>query len=434
MKIIVAIEIGGVVTLAGELFHEARGSRETSVFRYLPQWDGAANNFALAPSMPLRGPPVHTSRLPGARHTSALPGPIMDAAPDSWGRRVIDAQRRAVGLPPANELEYLLTGSDAGRWGALRFLGDDQRPIGSDSLGADLSSLDELSAAVARFERTGNVAPLLARFVAAASSAGGARPKALIVDGERHYIAKFTSATDQNAAVERAEVLALKLAKQAGIEAPEAQILGSRDMPVALIERFDRKIVKGRLQRRHVISAQSFLGAQFADEGDYADLVEQMRAHAEAGQPRELYARVAFNVLVRSTDDHLKNHAFIHAGSGRWRMSPVFDVNPQPERHGQLKTYINGRADATVDNLFSGHEAFGLALEEARQIVEGVADAVARHWRSLAREVGMTRKDIDYYAAAFEHEELRSAMRRLAAMSHPSPRSKREKEKPGRGR
>jgi hypothetical protein len=64
MKIIVAIEIGGVVTLAGELFHEARGSRETSVFRYLPQWDEAANNFALAPSMRLRGPPVHTSRLP----------------------------------------------------------------------------------------------------------------------------------------------------------------------------------------------------------------------------------------------------------------------------------------------------------------------------------------------------------------------------------
>jgi serine/threonine-protein kinase HipA len=341
----------------------------------------------------------------------------MDAAPDSWGRRVIDAQRRAAGLPPANELEYLLTGSDAGRWGALRFLGDGQHPIGSDSPGADLSSLDELSAAVARFERTGNVAPLLARFVAAASSAGGARPKALIVDGERHYIAKFTSAMDQNATVERAEVLALKLAQEAGIEAPEAQILGSRDMPIALIERFDRKIVKDRLQRRHVISAQSFLGAQFADEGDYADLAEQMRAHAEAGQLREIYARVAFNVLVRSTDDHLKNHAFIHAGSGRWRMSPVFDVNPQPERHGQLKTYINGRADATVDNLLSGHEAFGLSLEEARQIVEGIAGAVANRWRSLAREVGMSRKDIDYYAAAFEHEELRAAQRRPAPKS-----------------
>jgi HipA-like C-terminal domain len=125
--------------------------------------------------------------------------------------------------------------------------------------------------------------------------------------------------------VERAEVLALKLAKEAGIDAPEAQILGSRDMPVALIERFDRKIVKGRLQRRHVISAQSFLGAQFADEGDYADLVEQMRAHAEAGH-------------------------------------------------------------------------------------------------------------IDYYAAAFEHEELRSAQRRPAPVSHSSARSEREREKPGKGR
>src|SRR6185437_15225414 len=218
------------------------------------------------------------------------------------------------------------------------------------------ASLDELAAAVARFERTGNVTPLLARFVAAASSAGGARPKAVIVDGERHYIAKFTSAMDQNTAVERAEVLALKLASAAGIEAPQARILGSKNKPVALIERFDRKVVRGNVQRRHVISAQTFLGAQFADEGDYADLVEQMRVHAEAGQMSELFARVAFNVLVRSTDDHLKNHAFVHVGGGRW-----------------------------------------LKLDEARQIVDRVARVVAGRWRPLAREVGMSRKSVDYY-------------------------------------
>ncbi|MGH8296225.1 MAG: HipA N-terminal domain-containing protein, partial [Steroidobacteraceae bacterium] len=172
-----ALEIGGLVKPVGELFHEARGSRETSVFRYLPQWVGA-ESFALAPSMPLGGPPVNTSRRPGARRTGVLPGPIMDAAPDSWGRRVIDAQRRIAGLPPANELEFLLAGSDAERWGALRFLDDRLCSVGNDSPGADLASLDELAAAVARFERTGSVTPLLARFVAAASSAGGARPKA----------------------------------------------------------------------------------------------------------------------------------------------------------------------------------------------------------------------------------------------------------------
>lgn len=418
MKVVVAIEVGGLVRQVGELFHEARGSRETFVFRYLPQWEGA-DSFALSPSMPLGGPPVNTSQLPGARHTSSLPGPIMDAAPDSWGRRIIDAQRRAAGLPPANELEFLLAGSDAGRWGALRFLDDRQHPVGNESPGADLASLDELSAAVARFERTGNVTPLLARFVAAASSAGGARPKAVVMDGERHYIAKFTSVADQNTAIERAEVMALKLAKEAGIEAPQARILGSKDMPVALIERFDRKIIEGHVRRRHVISAQSFLGTPFADEGDYADLVEQMRVHAETGQTSELYARVAFNVLVRSTDDHLKNHAFVHVGGGRWRMSPVFDVNPQPQRHGQLKTYIDGRSDATLDNLLSGHVAFGLPLDEARRIVGRVAGAVAGHWRSVAKEVGMSRKHIDYYATAFEHEEMRLAQSQPASVSLP---------------
>ena len=65
-----------------------------------------------------------------------------------------------------------------------------------------------------------------------------------------------------------------------------------------------------------------------------------------------------------------------------------------------------------VDNLLSGHEALGPPLDEARQILERVAKVIARHWRSLEKEVGMSRRDADYYATAFQHEEMRNALRR----------------------
>lgn len=403
MRILVAIDVDGDPRPVGELHYEARGKRETSVFRYLPSWE-TAGGFALAPTMPV-GVPVHTAKIADASHASALPGPIADAAPDAWGRRIIAAQRRAAGMEPATDLDFLLGVSDACRWGALRFLDGNGRVLGETAAAAAVVELEQLSAAIARFERTGSIAPLLARFVAAASSPGGARPKAVVADGSKRLIAKFTSVNDQNKAIERAEVMALRLARLAGLTAPEATVVGAREMPIALIQRFDR--IDGR--RVHAISAQSFLGAATADEGDYADFVEQMRIHADAHQARELYGRVAFNVLVRSTDDHLKNHALIHEGASRWHLSPLFDVNPQPERHVQLKTGINGRFDGTVDNVLAGHAAFGLRIEKARALVSHIAKTVAEHWRPLAKEVGMSKADIEYYAPAFEHEEAHAA-------------------------
>lgn len=401
MKISVAIEVDGVIHQVGLLYHEARGARETSLFEYFPQWR-ASGGFPLAPNMPLDAP-FPTSKSSGAAHDSSLPGPLADAAPDDWGKRLIRAQRRASNLDLPNDLDFLLSVSDECRWGALHFLDADGKSLASADPAIELMRLDRLAADVARFERTGELPAGLARNIAAASSPGGARPKAIVRDGSRLYIAKFTSASDQNKAMERAEVLALKLARLAGIGVPTARLVGAREVPIALIERFDR----ADTQRLHMISAQSFLGVPAADGNDYADLIEQMRAHAGdfTAQSRQLYLRVAFNVLIQSTDDHLKNHAFVHVGEGRWHLAPAFDLNPQPERHPQLKTAINGRFDATVDNLLSGHAAFGMELESARELVGHVWRVIEKNWRSVAKEVGMARGDIQRYAPAFAHPD-----------------------------
>lgn len=397
MKIGVAIDMDGAIHQVGFLYHEARGARETSLFEYLPQWR-ARGGFPLAPTMPI-DVPLPTSKSAGAAHDSSLPGPLADAAPDDWGKRLIRAQRRARDLDAPTDLDFLLSVSDECRWGALHFLDAEGRSLASADSAIKLLDLDRLAADVAWFERTGELPQGLARNIAAASSPGGARPKAIVRDGSKLHIAKFTSASDQNKAVERAEVLALRLARLAGIDAPAARVVGAREVPIALIERFDR----AHAQRLHVISAQSFLGVPAADGNDYADLVEQMRIHAGdfAEQSRQLYLRIALNVLIHSTDDHLKNHAFVHIGGGRWHLAPAFDLNPQPERHPQLKTGINGRFDATVDNLLSGHAAFGMELKTARELVGQVWRAVEKNWRSVAKEVGMGKADIQRYAPAF---------------------------------
>lgn len=406
MKVRVAIRTDGAVHQVGILHHEARAARETSMFEYLPEWR-ARGGFPLAPTMPLDAP-VHVSKPATTAHGSALPGPIADAAPDGWGERLIRAQRRALGRPTPNDLDFLLSVSDECRWGALRFLGPAGESLAQADSAAKLVELERLSADAARFEKTGELSAVLARNIAAASSPGGARPKAIVRDGDVLYIAKFTSSADQNKAVERAEILALSLARLAGINAPAARLVGSRDLPIALIERFDRS----GAQCRHTISAQSFLGAPTADGNDYADLVEQMRAHAGdfPQEARQLYARVTFNVLIRNTDDHLKNLAFMHVGSGRWHLTPVFDVNPQPERHPQLKTAISGRFDPTVDNLLSGAAAFGLDLTTAKEVIQRVGRVIEKRWRTEAVRAGMSKLEIDRYAPAFEHEEATKSL------------------------
>jgi serine/threonine-protein kinase HipA len=430
MKVHVAIDTAEGVRQVGSLYHEARGAREFSVFEYLQEWR-ESGGFALAPTMP-PGDQVYTSKPAGTLHGSALPGPIADAAPDAWGERLIRAQWRALSRPVPNDLDFLLEVSDECRWGALRFADATGQSLAHLNSPIKLMELEQLVDDVARFEKTGNLPEGLARNIAAASSPGGARPKVIVRDRDSLYIAKFTSVADENKAVERAEVLALRLAQRAGIHVPSARVVGAREAPIALIERFDRT----GAQRHHVISGQSFLGVPTADGNDYADLIEQMRAHAAEfpRQSRELYARVAFNVLIRSTDDHLKNVAFVHTENGRWNLTSAFDLNPQPERHPQLKTAINGRFDATVDNLLSGSTAFGIDFKEAKDIIHRVGRVVECHWRAEAAQAGMSKVEIDRYACAFVHEEVSKSLKLDVPQAQPSKSAPARKRRQARQR
>ena len=127
----------------------------------------------------------------------------------------------------------------------------------------------------------------------------------------------------------------------------------------------------------------------------------------------ELLARVGFSIFVSNTDDHLKNHGLLAAGNGQWKLSPLFDVNPSPERERYLKTAIADPAQsrASLELLVDHAEPFGLSSDEARRLMADQAQCIRKHWEPLAKRLGMSRAEIQDYRPAFEQPDSDLALR-----------------------
>ena len=234
----------------------------------------------------------------------------------------------------------------------------------------------------------------------------------MVDDEGRLSIGKFPSIGDERA-VTKGEVLALRLAARAGIDAAQGALVDSDGLSVALIRRFDRPEGGGRLM---YVSAATMLGVEPGDasEHSYTEIVDALRQHGASPNEdiEELWRRIAFSILITNVDDHLMNHGFLHADRGQWRLSPAFDINPFPERLRELKTWISEEAgpQASIEALLSSIAYFRIAPARAKEILSEVEAAVAG-WREAGRALGMTEVDLDQFAEAFEHEERAAARR-----------------------
>jgi len=214
--------------------------------------------------------------------------------------------------------------------------------------------------------------------------------------------------------VTKGEVLALTLARKAGINAAAARIVQSEDLPVALIRRFDRQ---DRGHRVMYISAATMLGAEVTEpeQHTYTEIVDAIRVHGADAQAdiEELWRRIAFSILITNVDDHLRNHGFLHVDREFWRLSPAFDINPSPERLRELKTWISEDAgpDMTIDALMSVIAYFLITARRAKEILRDVAHAVDG-WRKIGKRIGMSDEELEPFADAFEHTQ-RNAARKL---------------------
>lgn len=409
----VHVDLGGRVRSVGlARSNPARGG-QTVVFEYAASWLEDPERFSLEPALALgRGtfaPP------PG----QAIFGSLGDSAPDSWGRRLMQrAERRLAereGRTPRTlvESDYLLGVTDVSRLGALRFrrAGEEafQAPVrvGVPSL-IELGRLLQITERIFRGEDTDEDLQLV---FAPGSSLGGARPKASVVDQHGHLsIAKFPRETDDYS-VETWEEVALRLAAQAGIAAPEHALVRVAGKAVLLSRRFDR--VGGA--RIPFLSAMAMMGARDGEGGSYPEMVDALVLHGAQAKSdtQSLYRRVAFNVLISNVDDHLRNHGFLWSGKPGWVLSPAYDLNPVPTdlKARVLSTSIDlDDGTCSLDLLESAAPFYGLDLPQARAIIRQVADVTVT-WRDTARAVGARAAEITRMASAFEHDELRRALR-----------------------
>jgi serine/threonine-protein kinase HipA len=413
--VLVYVDLDGVPRLAGRLWTRVRKNKEGATFEYSDSWLRLSSRFSLEPALKLGPGPFYT----GA--DTPIFGAIGDSAPDRWGRTLMRRmeRRRAEfeGQAPRtlHEVDYLLLVDDEARAGALRFAEQEGGPFLRQDQGKRIPPLVELpkllSAAEHVIAETDTVEDLRLLF-APGSSLGGARPKASVREKDgRLAIAKFPRKDDEINTVAW-EAVALALADKAGIRVPVAHVETVASKPVLLLRRFDRD---GK-RRIPFLSAMSMLGAKDNETHSYLEIADALRQYGAAPRAdmEALWRRIVFNILISNTDDHLRNHGFLYESSEGWRLSPAYDLNPVPTdiKPRILTTAIN-EDDSTASLALAMDVAryFELDAAKAREISKQIGKAVSK-WRAEATRHGISKSETERMASAFEHEDMKAAVRR----------------------
>lgn len=413
----VSVQLGEEDVSAGRLWTHRHGRSESATFAYLPEYLQRPDSYELDP---LLGEHEGQQQTPIGR---ALFGAFTDCAPDGWGRRLVQRgeQQRAgdEGRAPRSlaEVDYLLGVRDDLRQGALRFReARSDVHLSSEAGGVPhLVDLPRLLRAAEEFEADEPTPEDLRLLLEGASSLGGARPKAHVVDAHGALsIAKFPSPARDAWDVIRWEALALALAERAGVVVPQHELHRIAGRPVLVLRRFDRS----GGSRIGYASAMTMLGARDREGGSYLEIAQAIeeRSPRRARDLSQLWRRIVLGVLISNTDDHLRNHGFLRTSTAGWSLAPAFDLNPNPEGEPkQLETAIDDRSSlASIVTALEVAELFGLGEREARTIVGEVLVATD-DWRSDAAAMGIRAAEVDRLAPAFDHAE-RALARDLAVV------------------
>lgn len=317
-----------------------------------------------------------------------IAGCLADGGPDSWGQRIILARR----------LGHLDATSDTGDLSRLTYFCES----GADRIGgldfqlsateyvprqaSHEASLDELMTAAEQLQNGVPLSNALAEALIRGTSIGGARPKALLDDGQRKLIAKFSSSTDTYPVV-KAEGVAMDLAHRAGLDVPSTAVTSVAGKDVLLVDRFDRTETGSR---RLMVSALTMLSlsemtGRYATYPDLADIV-RARFTNPAATLRELFSRIVFNIAVGNFDDHARNHAAFWDGVNL-TLTPAYDLCPQPRsgnetaqamaigRHGERAARLSVCLDAAGEYLLSRPQATEIIDHQIAVINDQWADA-----------------------------------------------------------
>jgi len=307
----------------------------------------------------------------------------------TFGRRGKDVDTAAL-----DELTYLLeSGSD--RIGALDFQHSPSEYVPRDARAA---TLEELLNAAGKVENGEPLTPDLDQALFHGTSLGGARPKAMIQDGDTKVIAKFSSSRDTYNVV-KAEYVAMRLAARAGLDVAPVRLEHVSGRDVLLVERFDRSRTKDGWTRKAMVSALTLFGldemmARYASYEDLAEIIRH-RFTSPRATLHELFGRLAFNILCGNTDDHARNHAGFWDGE-YLTLTPAYDICPQ-RRSGNLASQamliVGDNRTSTLATCLEAARNFQFSQKAAKDIIDRQIGTIRDAWDEICEEAALTEVD-----------------------------------------
>lgn len=387
----------GVVKAAEMALQEDQQRLQRVGLRYTAEFIDMAGAFALDPrQLPLlQGESLFPCQ-------GSAPAILDDYLPDAWGRRVLAKlalqQGRRLNAHCTSDMLYMLQQAPS-RIGALAITSQGEPPQYGEGLSLSrLQQAEESTRAIDEENGTDLHAGLINLVLLAnsGSGVGGARPKALVKDGNRHYLAKFNRQADpfNNA---RVELACLHMAQAAGLIIGNGRIIaGVNGRDVLLLERFD---VDGHA-RRHLISVNGLLKEANTQQDpgrsyrydDVCQLLQRYSCQIEADL-KQLLTLMLFNSAIHNTDDHERNISFMHTRAG-YQLAPAYDLVPSltlGEYHAAGYGYQP--SPPTPSEAMRMGKIFGLPKGEVRCIAQQVAQAVSR-WPEFAEGAEVTELDM----------------------------------------
>lgn len=401
-----------------------------AAFEYEPEF--TRSGIQVAPlMMPLSGT-IYTFPALSPATFHGLPGMIADALPDKFGNAVIDAWLATQGRLPGeiDAVERLCYTGSRGM-GALEFRpargprSDKSEPVRIDALvglaSEVLQAREGLHASFADREHA------LREILRVGASAGGARAKAVIAwnpatnevrsgqvqapEGFQYWLLKFDGVGGNRdreladpqgyGAIEYAYAL---MALTAGVRMTECRLFEENGRRHFMTRRFDRLPTGEKL---HMQSLGALAHFDFNNPGTHS-YEQAMLVMRRIGLPmediEEQFRRMAFNIIARNQDDHVKNIAFLMDKAGRWSLSPAFDMNysynPDGAWTARHQMSMNAKRDGfTTDDFRACARAVSMQRGRADAILAEVTEAVSR-WPRFAETAGVPREQSDRIAMA----------------------------------
>lgn len=318
-----------------------------------------------------------------------LPEFLADALPDRWGSSLFDQWLTDNNIKITESLpllKLLYIGKRA--MGALEFEPEYGQSAISETV--DMSSLAALASKIYTDRSTAIISRkesiTMKKLIFLGTSAGGMRPKAVIAynkdtgefrsgqvslpPGFKHYIIKFKESDDSPTA--EIEMVYHEMAKAAGIEMMPSFLKEIDGRNHFITERFDRK--DGEKIFCQTLAAMSPKADDYMKICWLADKLCLPQSDKD-----QLFVRMVFNFVAGISDDHNKNFSFLMDKSGRWRLSPAYDVMfsantwDNPSAHIHCMGVMGKRSALTTSDFIEFAEDF---VEKPEEKIQKVYEAV----------------------------------------------------------